>query len=287
METQILTNVLLPVVIASLMFGLGLGLSKSDFLYVRNNPRSILPGLFVQLIVLPLFAYGICQAFSLSPTLSIGMMLLAATPGGTTANVLSRLANANVALSVSLTAISSMIGIFFVPTMIWIAFQLFSDQSLSVPFEFSKYLQLVFILLVPVSAGMFVRSKYPAWAIKAEKHFNKFALIAILILLAVGIRKEWPLIRQGVADAGWAIFAFNVGTMVISYGVSTLLRLPPKDRSALTIEMGVHNSSVALGIAMSPTLLNNIEMAVPAAIYIVSMYITAIPFVFLVKNRNS
>ncbi|MGE0764474.1 MAG: bile acid:sodium symporter family protein [Bdellovibrionales bacterium] len=275
MQTTMIVQVLAPVCLALVMWGLGLTLTMADFIRVRQQPKVVGVALGIQLLIIPLFAALLCWVFQLSAPLSIGLMLLASTPGGPTANLLSFLARGNVALNITLTAINSLIGIVFVPLVVGLSLQYFSHEANAIPLQTEKLMQVVVVLLVPMMLGFWMNRRWPHLASRCEKFVTRLSILLLLTIVVVGVRNEWELIRSGVMEAGLAVLLFNVGSMGFGFLGARLLKLTRADMAAVVMELGIHNCALAVGIAMSPHLLNSAPIAVPAALYILIMYVTA------------
>ena len=186
MSDSFLTQIILPVVLALIMFGMGLSLTKQDFLELGKEPKAVLVGLFGQLLLLPILAYGVAILFGLSQHLAIGIMILAACPGGTSSNIISHLARANLALSVSLTAVTTLVCVFTTPLIIQFAINQFDINPAKSFSLLSTTLGLIFITLLPVLLGIFMRHKYPTQAIKSEPFFRRLAT-GFLIFMIIAI----------------------------------------------------------------------------------------------------
>jgi bile acid:Na+ symporter, BASS family len=253
MESSLLTNVLLPVALGVIMLGLGLSLTIEDFTRVVRYPKAVVVGLFVQMVLLTAICFGITVLFKLPPELAVGMMLLAASPGGATANIYSHLAHGDVALNITLTAIK-------------------------------KVIEVAVIILAPVAIGMFLRSKFSAFAAKMEKPIRIFSVILLAGLVVAAVIQEWGVLVKYFAIVGLACLTFNVASMAIGYGVPLAVKLPDKQAIAIAMEIGIHNGTLAIFIALN--VLNNGTMSVPAAIYSLFMFVTAGIFAWWLNKRH-
>lgn len=286
-----LTTVGLPIALGIIMFGLGLSLTVDDFKNVSKNPKAVLVALGCQLILLPVLCFGLVLLFNLSPVLAVGMMLLASSPGGTTANLFSHLFRGDVALNVSLTAVNSIIAIFTLPLITNLAiFYFYSDLNEQVPLQFLEALKVFAIVLVPVAIGMFVKSAKPTFADSMDKPVRIMSAI-ILAVMVIGILLAE---RENVAD-----YVFSVGPITLifcalslglGYYVPRGFGLSDRQSIASSFEIGVHNSTLAIVVAVS--LLNNEAMAVPAAVYSLVMFALAVGWGYLLTKvilprRNS
>ncbi len=284
MSTVFITTTLLPIALGIIMFGFGLSLKPDDFKRVFKYPKSISIGLFCQMLLVPTLAIGLCKGFNLSPEMAIGLMILAASPGGVTANIFSHLSHGDVALNLTLTAINSVLAAFTLPLFIFIAGTLFSNESLNIGFQFSKTIEVFFIVLVPVALGMWLHSKKPHLSRKLDRPFRIFSMFVLVIIVVGTILKEKKLLQESFADIGLVILIFNVASMAIGYFIPVLLNLNRKEATAISMEVGIHNSTLAIYVAMS--VLGSITLALPAAIYSIVMFITAAMFSLYLAKKN-
>lgn len=287
MTSQTIVQIMAPLTIAILMWGVGLSLSWEDFNRVRKNPKMILFAMLTQLCLVPLFAIALNWAFALPTGVAIGMLLLASTPGGTTANLFAYLSKGNVALNISLTAINTVIGMFSVPLFVYLAYMLYQDQGTTIPLQISKLTQVLLVVLIPMSLGIFTRSKKPDLAIKAEKYVGKVCFFAIVVLAIAGVAGEREKIAETIQVAGLPVLIFNLSCLGIGILVSRFMKLNLADESALVMELGIHNCVLALVIALSPNLLNDTVVAIPAALYMISMYTTALPLSLYYRRKQA
>lgn len=271
MNASILTEVILPLALALIMFGMGLGLTTNDFTRLFKNPLGIVMGLIGQLVAMPLLALGLCYLLNLPTPIAIGLMILAACPGGTMSNVVSQLVKANLALSVSLTAASTAISIITTPFIIGFAMSQFApadDASFSI---LTTSLGLFFITLVPVAIGIWLRHFKSDFAIKAEPFFRRFSLFFMLMMIAALVIKERDLLVNSFNDVFWACIALNIGSMVVGWLIAKCSKLNLTDSLTLSIEVGIQNASLAILIAIS--FLNKPEYAVTGGVYGLAMFI--------------
>lgn len=270
-----LTTVLLPLALAVVMLGLGLSLTLEDFRRVGRQPRAVVVALGCQLVLLPALCFGLVLAFDLSPLLAVGMMLLAASPGGTTANLFSHLYGGDVALNITLTAINSVVAVATLPVVTNLAFAYFEPDTGegSVGLQLGKTLQVFAIVLVPVAIGMLVRSRAPGFAARMDRPVRVLS-VAVLAAVIVGtILAE----RENVADyfgsVGLVSLVFCLASLGLGYGLPRLLDVGHRQALASSMEVGIHNSTLAIAIAVS--VLGEVTLAVPAAVYALVMFPTA------------
>ena len=275
---------LLMLCLALMMFGLGMALTISDFARLKSHPKAVLIALVLQIIVLPLVCYALIVAFGLSPIYAVGLMLLAASPGGISANLFSHLFGGNVAMNISLTAINTLLSIATLPLIANWAIAAFAKTGQVAPIQFGKVLEVTAIVLVPVVIGMFVRVRAPSFAARMEKPMKAFSACLIATLAVLSIAKEWALLGQSFAQIGVAVIAFNLISLFAGYFVSRAMGLDKPLSTAIGFEIGVHNSALAMFIALN--VLNNVQLALPAGIYSFSMLITAGLFGWLALRQR-
>jgi BASS family bile acid:Na+ symporter len=282
-----LTAVGLPIALGIIMLGLGLGLTVADFRRVVSFPRPALIALACQIFLLPLLCFGLVVALDLPPALAVGMMLLAASPGGTTANLYSHLFGGHVALNVTLTAVNSVIAVVTLPVVVNLSAGYFLSDAGSIGLQFDKVLQVFAIVLVPVAIGMAVRARFADLADRLAKPVKILSVIVLVAVIAGTVIKERDNIADYFVAVGIAVLLFNIVSLAIGYGAPRLAGVGKRESIAAGMEIGIHNSTLAITIAVSPTLLNNTEMAIPAAVYGIVMFFTAAAFGFLVTRNNS
>ena len=284
MQANVFTAVLMPVALGIIMLGLGLSLTLADFKRVIVYPRAVLIGLVCQMLLLPVVCALVAHAFSLPPELAVGLMLLAASPGGATANLFSHLARGDVALNITLTAVNSALTLFTLPLIINLSMVHFMGEGRAVPMQFSKVIQVMAIVLVPVSLGMLVRSRSPGVALRLDKPIRLMSAVFLLAIIAAAVYQERANMSAFFRQVGPATLAFNLASMAVGYCVPLLARLPKRQAVAIGMEIGIHNGMLAITIALSPTLLANPTMAIPPAIYSLIMYFTAAAFGYFVSR---
>lgn len=285
MDAQFATTVALPIALMIIMFGLGLSLTLDDFKGVVRFPKPIFIGLLCQMLILPVAAIGLCYLFSLSPAFAIGLMVLAASPGGATSNIFSHLAKGDVALNLTLTAINSILAAVALPLFTMLAMTVFMDSSqsgTSIGFQPSKMIEVVFLILIPTSLGMFSRIKWPQVVGKLEKPTKIFSILVLVVIIVATLTREHRLIFDNLAQVGWAVLSFNIISLALGYSMPRLVGVPYRQAIAITFEVGIHNGTLALYIALA--VLGSTEFAVPAAIYSVLMYFTATAVLWLFKR---
>jgi bile acid:Na+ symporter, BASS family len=283
-EQNPLIEIGLPVALFVIMVGIGLTLTTDDFRREGRRPRSAIVGSLGQLLVMPALGFAIAALLALPPALAVGLVIVAACPGGTTSNLVAYLCRANVALSIVLTVVASLVTIVTLPIAanLALAWQpTASEVAISVPVARTIAL-LVGIVLVPVAIGMTVRRRAPARASSLETFVSAFGaivLIALIVGIAISVRDEfWELL----AAAGPAVLLLNVVGILAGVALGALARVPPGDRLTLGVELGIKNST--LGILIAATVIGSERMAIPAAVYGLLMYLSA--FVLVAYGRR-
>lgn len=287
MEANFLTDIFLPLALFIIMLGMGLSLTLEDFKRVVLYPQAVGIGLVAQLIVLPIIGFAIASLFPLEPELAVGVMILAACPGGPTSNLLTFLAGGDVALSVTLTAISSLITVFTIPLVVNFSMQTFLGQGTTIQLPFiNTVLQIAVITLIPVVLGMIVNKYAPGIAAKADKPVRWLSLFFLAVIIVGVLLRERNNFISYVIDVGLVTLVLNVVAMAFGFALATLTKLGEKRATAITIEVGLQNGTLAIAIASSSTLLNTPTMAIPAAIYSLLMFITGAGFAWWANRRS-
>ncbi len=278
MEANVITKVLLPVALGIIMLGMGFGLTLRDFRRIFVEPRAVLIGLACQILLLPLVAYALLSVFSLEPALAVGVMIIAACPGGATSNLIANLAKGDVALSISLTAFSSAVTIISIPFVVNLAIEHLTDSAI-VPLPVAKtILQVCTITLLPVLLGMGIKARWPAFAARGERGIRIFSGVFLALLILAAILKDRAIIIPSFQQAGPVTLALNLLTMALGFGLALVFGLQRKQRVTLAIEVGIQNGT--LGILIATTLLENAQMAIPPAIYSLIMFMTALVLIW-------
>jgi len=279
----VITEVLLPVCIAGIMVVLGLSLTPDDFKRVVAIPRGVGIGLANLLVISPLLAFGIAELTGLSPELAVGLVLLGASPGGAMANLLTHLARGEVALSVTMTAISSLMALITVPLYLGLAIDHFG-ASLNDDFAMASIVIRVFLItVVPLSIGMAARHLRTAWVETHYESARRLSLALFVVVVIAAVASEADLIFDNIGAVAVAALALNVAAMAIGFSISRLARLNTRQATAIAMELGVHNSTVAIAVAA----LIDTELAIPAAVYSMFMFVTAGAFARWIAQRNA
>jgi bile acid:Na+ symporter, BASS family len=275
MTSSTVTTVFLPMTVAVIMLGLGLSLTVADFARVARHPRAAAIALTCQILVLPAICLGLVLLFDLAPALAVGMMLLAASPGGTTANIFSHLARGDVALNITLTAINSVLAVVTLPIVVNLSLSGFMDDGAVIGLQPAKMAQVVAIVLVPVAIGMYIRHRFTDFARRMYRPVRIASIVVLVAVIGVAIFQERANIGGFLEQVGVVALLLSLLSLTIGYTVPRLLRVSHPQSIASSFEIGIHNATLAITIALSPALLNSSQMAIPAAVYGVVMFIPA------------
>ena len=269
---SVLISVGLPLALAVVMFGLGLTLTVADFRRIAAEPRAVAAALAAQLVLLPALCFGLVLALRLDPVLAVGMMLLAASPGGTTANLFSHLFRGDVALNITLTAVNSIIAVATLPLVVNLAIGYFRPAlgEASVGLQLDKTAQVFAVVLVPVALGMVARRLRPRTADAAEGPVRILSAVVLVAVIVGAVLGERERIGGYLADTGIAAVLFCVASLTVGYLVPRLVRVDHARSVASAFEVGVHNSTLAITVAIG--VLGSSALAVPAAVYGVIMF---------------
>ena len=280
---SIVTDIFLPLALAFIMFALGLGLTGSDFLRVIKQPKDFFVGAISQIILLPVIAFILISIWPISPELAIGVMIIAAAPGGVTSNILTSFAKGDVALSVSLTAIISLLCVVTVPFIIITSLSLLGIDSITQNISLtSMAISMFLIVTVPVIIGMVFRKFASNLALKFEPIAKKISMVLFVIVLFGAILAEKDNIISYFADAGLITLVLNVVIMIAAFYVAQLFGTGNSQKKCIAIECGLQNGTLA--IFVGTTLFGGGAYVVPAATYSLIMFVTSLIFVFLVKK---
>ncbi len=281
MQQSTATTLFLPIALGIIMLGLGLSLTLDDFKRVTKYPKAMTIALVCQMLVLPLLCFFIAKFSGLSPVLCVGLMLLAASPGGATANLYSHLSNGDVALNISLTAINSVLTLFSLPLIVNFSMEYFLGAGQYIPLPFSKVVEVFAIVLLPVTIGMTIKNKAPKFAGKMDKPVKVVsALLLIAIIISVTLREK-QMLMDNFEQLGMPVLLFNVLSLAAGFYIPLLFKVDRKQAIAIGMEIGIHNGTLAIFIALN--VINNSTMSLPPAIYSLLMFFTAAAFGFLVS----
>lgn len=279
----VITEIVLPLALAFIMFALGLGLTFDDFARVARRPRDFLVGAMSQIVLLPAVAFLLVSVWSMPPELALGVMIVAAAPGGVTSNILTAFARGDVALSISLTAVVSLLCVFTIPLIVVTSHGLLIGGDLGAEVSVARTAIGVFaIVTVPVLLGLLVRRLAADFAIRFEPLARRISTVLFALVLAGAIYQGRDDIVPYFAQAGLATLVLNVTMMVLAYLVARIFASGPRQRVAIAIECGLQNGTLA--IAVATLLFGGGPAVVPAATYSLTMFATALIFVALLRQ---
>jgi BASS family bile acid:Na+ symporter len=282
MDSPLLVSVLLPAAIAVIMCSLGMELTREDFRRVLTAPRGVAIGMLNLAVISPLLALAMAELFELPPELAVGLVLLGASPGGMMANMLTHLARGDTALSVTMTAISSVGAMVTVPLFLGFAGDHFGATEVGDVGMLGIVLRVFAITVIPVAIGMELRRRRPEWVARVHLRVRRVSLALFALVVLGAIVSENDTVRANLADVAGAALALNLAAMALSFSISKLARLGDRQATAIALELGIHNS--ALAIAVGASLAD--DLAIPAAVYSSFMLFTGGAFAWTMSRRN-
>ena len=275
MENSILTTVVLPISLAIIMLGMGLSLTINDFKRVFKHPKAALLGLTNQMLILPLIGFSMALLFDLEPVLAVGLMLISACPGGATSNLITHVAKGDIALSISLTAITSIATVFTIPLILSFGLNYFMNETgtnIELPIG-ETMLQITGITIVPVTIGMLIKHYKQDFALKMEKPMRIASTVIFVAVLLGIIMANKEIIVDSFKQVGLVALGLNLATMAVGYFSARGFKLDLKQSISITIESGIQNGTLAIVVALS--ILGRLELTVPAVVYSLTMFFTA------------
>ncbi|BAZ88627.1 sodium symporter [Raphidiopsis curvata NIES-932] len=286
MESNIFTSLILPIALGTMMLGMGLSLVPEDFQRVGKYLKAVGIGLISQLLVLPLIGLAIAKLVPMQPAIATGLMILALCPGGVSSNLVTFLAMGDVALSVTLTALSSLITVFTIPIFANLASQHFFGQGAVVELPIWTTIGQIFaITFLPIIIGMSIRQFVPKLSTKIEKITSISATVLLAVIILLLIIKEWSRLPNFIFQVGIGVLLLNTLSMAAGFYLSKLFNLNYKQQICISIEVGMQNGTLA--IAITAGLLNNPDMAIPGAIYSLLMYLTGCMAIVYGRNLSA
>ena len=273
-----------PIALALIMLTLGLGLTIKDFTRVIKQPKDFIVGLICQLILLPIVAFIIIKVFQISTELALGLMIIAAAPGGVTSNVLTKFANGDVALSISLTAIVSLISIISVPLIIFGSADLLNIETSTTNISMNEIaLKMFFVVTLPVIVGMTLRKFFPFFSNEEQLIQRISIFLFIIVFVAIWVEENQNIIYY-IKQAGIFTLALNIIMMILGYYLAKIFATGIEQRKCISLECGLQNGTLAVFVATQ--IFDEIIYIVPTATYALIMFVTSIFFVLFIKNKN-
>jgi BASS family bile acid:Na+ symporter len=283
MQGDIVSSFILPLALAFIMFGLGLGLAISDFERVFRYPRAFTVGVVCHFVLLPLVGLGIVELFGITGAMAVGYMLIAACPTGATSNLLTFHARGDVALAVSFTAFAGLVSIVTVPLIVGWSYVRYMGAEQTIAFPYAQIMVQIFVVMgLPVALGMWLRAKAPAWVALWQPRLSRAGTVLFVLIVIAAVAKNWGVFKEHGLELAPLVLAMNLVMMLFGFGLSVLARVPLRQAATVAIESSVQNG--ALAIVLASSVLGNNTMMLPAAVYSVVMYGGGIAFVFLMRR---
>lgn len=284
MQESIFTTLILPIALALIMLGMGLSLKKEDFQRIAKQPKAVSVGLLSQLLLLPIIGFAITQVVAMPPAIAVGLMIIAISPGGVSSNMITYLAGGDVALSVTLTVCSSIVTIFTIPIFANLALNHFLGQSAAIALPIGSTMGQIFLItIIPTVIGMYIQHQFPELAQRLEKVTGRLAIAFLALIILILLIREWSRLPEFILQAGLAVILLNILSMASGFMISKLLKLSTPQQITVAIEVGIQNGTLA--IAITAGMLNNQDMAIPAAIYSLFMYISGFATILYGSNQ--
>jgi bile acid:Na+ symporter, BASS family len=275
-----------PLVVVVVMLALGLTLTVDDFRRAAKLRRPLAVALICQSVLLPALCLLIAQALHLQPTLAVGLMLMAATPGGTMANIFSHLAGGDLALNLTLTAINAVLSIVALPAILAVAMTWFLGEGRFLPLQIDKFVGVIGLVLIPVAIGVAIRHRFPDLARRLQRPVRVLAAALLVLASVAAIAGGRTTLWHNIGVLIAAVVSFCAISLTVGYLAPRVMRLGPRQAIAVSLEIGLHNAVVAMGVALSPQLLNSPEMATPAAVYASIAPLIALAFILTVRRLD-
>ena len=273
-----------PICLAIIMLGLGLGLTVQDFIRVVKNPKDFLVGFVCQVILLPIIAFTLINILSLTPEIALGVMVIAAAPGGVTSNILTKFADGDVALSVSLTAIVSLLSIFIVPLIVFNSAEFLGIETAKNISMLNIAMKMFFVVTVPVIFGMIIRTLMTDFIVSKTLIIQRMSIILFLIVFIAIWVEEWDRIVSYITRAGLVAFILNMTMIFVGYYIAKFFSSGIAQRKCISLECGLQNGTLA--VFVTTQLFDNIVFMVPTAAYALIMFCTSVVFVLIVRKIN-
>jgi bile acid:Na+ symporter, BASS family len=281
---NVVTNVILPLALAFIMFSLGLGLTIKDFARVARQPKDFIAGLLSQVILLPIVGFALASTLPVSPEIALGVMIIAAAPGGVTSNILTSFGRGDVALSISLTAVISLLSVLTIPIIVAFSYAHFFGEAVKGDVSVLRIAVSVFgIVTVPVLIGLVVRHFAENFALRIDNSARKISAILFAIVLLGAIYQERSNIAEYYADTGVITLALNIIMLALAWGVGSIFGSGTRQKIALSIECGLQNGTLA--IAVATLLFGGGPTVIPAATYSLTMFFTALIFIYFLRRN--
>lgn len=283
---ELLSKVFFPLALSIIMLGMGMNLVPKDFTRILCHPKEIVIGLCNQLILLPIIGFTLAITFNLSPVMAIGLMILVTCPGGPTSNLITQICRGNIALSVTLTAITSIVSVLTIPFLLSLSLNNFGNSS-NIKIELpilSTIFQITAITIIPICIGMLIRRFKSKFVVKMEHPMRMASSVIFIIVFIAAVLVNFNMIGQAMKEVGLVTLLLNILTLSLGFITARAFKLNSKSVISISIESGIQNGTLAFTIAT--TILNNAEMSIPTVAYVIWMYITSSFLMWLLSKRQ-
>jgi len=287
MQSSIALNVGLPVALFIIMLGLGLSLRLEDFTRILTQPKSMIVGVVCHTVILPLFCLGLVYISDLPPAISVGMILLAMSPGGTSASLYAHLARGDAALSIAFAGITTLLATITLPIAANFSMLHFYGEGEAVSVEMTQVLQIFAIAIVPAAIGAFIRSRRPEISQRLERPVRILATLFLAAVVVFALVSQWHLVLLWGPVIGLTVLVFNVASLLVGYYVPLFLGAARRQAVALSLSTSIRNAALVIALALSVYMLNNPEIAIAPAIYGLLAYFTSAFFVWILNRGGA
>jgi BASS family bile acid:Na+ symporter len=281
-DSSIFATLFLPIALALIMGTLGLSLTPADFKRVLVRPRGVLIGLGNLILISPLLAFAVAELYGLEAVFAVGLVLLGASPGGTLANLLTHLARGDTALSITMTALSSVAAVVTVPLFLGLAIDHFGASVADAVNMLGVVARVFAITIIPLSIGMWFRARNTSRAIAMEPTAKRIAAVIWVVVVIGAVANEFETVTDNLTELALATMTLNVAAMAVSFTIARLARLDERQATAIAMELGIHNAALAIAVGVSIT----DELGIPAAVYSAFMFFSAGAFARVMYRRN-
>ena len=288
-DGNVIIDVVLPLALAFIMFSLGLGLTKADFFLVFNEPKAFAIGFFNQMIILPIIGFSVVILSGLDGELAVGLMILACCPGGVTSNILTKLAKGDTALSISYTAVISVIAVFTLPLIVGFSMSYFMGEVAPDIDILGLGITMFLLTTLPVLIGMTIRHQFVEMAKLMERSVNIIATILFVIIVIAAIASEWNTLIENIGTLGPSVIMLNVLMLGIGYQSAKLFNIDATKATTVSIESGIQNATVGITIGnlIMPSDVGISTLSLTSGVYGILMYLVCLPFIFLFFKKNN
>lgn len=284
MQESLAINVGLPMALVVIMLGLGLSLRLSDFTAVVAKPKALIVGLLCQVVLLPALCFVLVRVSNLPPSMAVGMMLLAASPAGSTGALFTHLARGDVALSLTFAAVTSVLAMVSLPLIANLSLAAFAGSGRAVHLNAMQVMQIFAIALVPAMAGALIRSRRPQLAGSLDRPVKLLASLFLALVIVFALISHRDMLLEWGAAIGLTVAAFSIASLTIGYGLPRLVGVSYRQAVALAMGIAIHNAALVITIALSEFMLDDPQMAIPAGLYGVAAYVACAAFLWLLPR---